>query len=137
MTGRQLTTSSPSTVSSRRSTPWVDGCCGPMLMCSSSRWASGGGPTWATPTSWVLVPGVPGRTSASVWVSVCAIDASRDGEIDRFGAERFGAPQRIPLPIVGQHDAAQVGMPIEADAEQVVDLAFVPVGAGDARGDAG
>src|SRR5579864_3573360 len=37
MTGRQRTTTSPSSVSSNRSTPCVEGCCGPMLTVSRSR----------------------------------------------------------------------------------------------------
>ena len=32
MIGLQVTTVSPSSSSSSRSTPWVEGCCGPMLM---------------------------------------------------------------------------------------------------------
>ena len=34
----------------------------------------------------------------------------------------------MPHPVVGQQDAARVGMPLEADAHQVVGLALVPVG---------
>src|SRR5204862_1011729 len=36
--------------------------------------------------------------------------------------------QRVPFPVVGQHDAAQVGMVAEVDAEQVERLALEPVG---------
>src|SRR5450759_4344489 len=36
MWGITSITISPSTISSRRSTPWVDGCCGPILMIISS-----------------------------------------------------------------------------------------------------
>ena len=36
MDGRTSATVSPSRVRTRRSTPWVDGCCGPMLMTSRS-----------------------------------------------------------------------------------------------------
>jgi hypothetical protein len=36
MCGRAARTTSPSVRSSIRSTPWVDGCCGPMLRIISS-----------------------------------------------------------------------------------------------------
>jgi hypothetical protein len=36
----------------------------------------------------------------------------------------------MALPIVGHHDAAQVGMAFKADAEQIEDFALVVVGAG-------
>src|SRR5919199_3274933 len=122
MTGRQRTTTSPSSTSSSRSTPWVDGCCGPMLTVSSSR-CSSGLTSSVEPTSWVLVPGVPGRTSASART----IDVSRDGEVDGLRPEGFGASQRVALPVIGQHDALQVGVALEANTEQVEQLALVPV----------
>src|SRR5688572_27884466 len=99
MTGRQRTTTSPSRTSSRRSTPCVDGCWGPILTVSSSR------------------------------RSVAAIHAPRHGEVDRLGADRFRATQRMALPVIGQHDARQLGVAIEADAEQIEQLTLVPVGA--------
>jgi len=37
--------------------------------------------------------------------------------------------ERVADPVVGQHDAAQVGVAGEGDAEEVVDLALEPVGA--------
>ena len=37
--------------------------------------------------------------------------------------------QRVPLELLVHEDAAQVGMPVEADAEHVPDLALGPVGA--------
>src|ERR671931_416164 len=110
MTGRHWTTTSPSSTSSSRSTPCVDGCCGPMLTVNSSR--------------------------CSLRVSVAAIHVSGDGEVDRLGAERLGPAQRVALPVVGQHDAAQVRVTVEADPEQVEHLALVPVGAGDSGGQA-
>ena len=60
------------------------------------------------------------------------------------GASRMGMPivsahlaiplhrivlaQRMPLPVVRHHDAAQVGMPLEAYAEEVEDLALIKIG---------
>src|SRR5258708_1598445 len=106
MIGRQWTTISPSSTSSSRSTPWVDGCWGPMLMVRSSR------------------------------SSVSAIHPSRDHEIDRLAAQGLGSSQRVANPIVGQHDPLQVGMALKVNAEQIEDFAFVPVRAWHERGDA-
>src|SRR4051794_26055278 len=104
MIGRQLTTTSPSSLSSSRSTPCVDGCCGPMLTVSSSRRSS-----------------------------VVAIYPPCHGEVHGLAAERLGSPQRMPLPGVWQHDPPQVWVALEADAKQVEHLALVPVGARHAR----
>src|SRR5919198_6038832 len=97
MTGLQLTTSSPSSSSSSRSTPCVEGCWGPMLMWS-----------------------VCGRVSS-------AIDLARHREIDRLDHGRLISPQRVALPIVWQHDPGQLRMADEAHPVQVPDLALVPV----------
>src|SRR3954452_20635346 len=69
-------------------------------------------------------------------VSATAIRAPRDGEIDGLGANRDRAPQRVALPVLGQHDPRQVGMTLEGDAEEIENLTLVPVRAGHARGDA-
>src|ERR1051325_1974111 len=106
MTGRHLTATSPSRTSSRRSTPCVDGCCGPMLMVRSSR------------------------------SSVSAINPSRYREIDGLAAQGLSSSQGVALPIVGQHDPLQIGMARELDAKQVEDFAFIPVRARHNRGDA-
>src|ERR1700730_16360172 len=97
MTGRQWTTVSPSSTSSSRSTPCVDGCCGPMSMVSSSR------------------------------SSVRAINPSRDREVDRLTTQWLGSSQGVALPVVGQHDPLQIWMALELDAKQVEDFAFIPV----------
>jgi len=55
----------------------------------------------------------------------------------RLAAARDILPQRVVGPVVGHQDAAQVGMAVELDAHQVVDLAFRPVGAGPQRSEAG
>src|SRR5207248_2905839 len=65
---------------------------------------------------------------SSVSVSVSAIRLSRDREVHWFAGERLGALQGITLPVVGQHDALQIRMPLELDAEQIKHFAFVPVG---------
>src|ERR1035438_1281210 len=114
MSGWQETMFSPSNSSRRRSTPWVEGCCGPMLRtmrrppvgdCSSS-------------TSATDNPGTAG--------SLILSPRPHDGVI---------LAQRMPFPIVRQHDAAQVGMVEEADAKEVEHFALVPVGAAPDSGD--
>src|SRR5919199_5615454 len=115
MTGRQATTTSPSSTSSTRKTPCVDGCCGPILTRSRSGRSLAVGGTSVRAISCVLMPGVPGRRS----VSGRTIDLSRDREIDGLAAKRFRAAQGMPHPLVGQHDALQLGVPIELDTEQV------------------
>src|SRR5207302_1538649 len=62
-----------------------------------------------------------------VRMSVAAIDLSCNREVDGLSAEWLGATQWIALPVIGQHDAPQVGVPFEADAEQIEQLALVPV----------
>src|SRR5215208_7498156 len=43
-------------------------------------------------------------------------------------AQREVFAERVPLPVVGQEDAAQVWVSVEDDAEHVEGLALVPVG---------
>ena len=52
------------------------------------------------------------------------------GEDHRLAADREVAALRVALVVLGHEDAAQVGMPVEHDAEHVVDLALLVVGAG-------
>src|SRR5258708_19362783 len=69
--------------------------------------------------------------------SIVAIDLPCDREVDGLRAERFGAAQGVAAPLVGKHDAAQIGVALKVDAEEVKELALVPVGAGDNSGNAG
>src|SRR5260370_31620065 len=102
---------SPPNTSSNRSSPWVDGCCGPMLTVSSSR------------------PPSSARTSAEgESTSVPAIGLPCHREINRLRAERLRAAQGVAAPVVGEHDAAQIGVALELNAEEVEELALVPVG---------
>src|ERR1019366_5482598 len=109
MSGWHLTMVSPSNSSSRRSTPCVEGCCGPMfrdrlrgfaLMASS-----------ATPS------GMVGVTVSLTFVPV-SNPVARDAVI---------LAQRMPFPIVRQHDAAQIRMVPEPDAEQIERFPLEPV----------
>src|SRR6185369_12616665 len=40
---------------------------------------------------------------------------------------RIFLPQRVPLPFIGEQDAAQVRMTLEGDAQEIEGLPFVPV----------
>src|SRR5262249_3667283 len=112
MIGLALTTVSPSSSSTTRSTPCVEGCCGPMLSVMVSvrtvpdllgleRGEIGGG------------NGAPRRVVRERHFLV---------------AERRVLAQRPALPVVGQENPRQVGMTVEDDAVEVVRLALVPVG---------
>ena len=54
-----------------------------------------------------------------------------EGEQDRLAADREVAPLRMADVVLGHEDAAQVGVAVELDAEEVVDLALVEVGGGE------
>ena len=49
---------------------------------------------------------------------------------------RIVLAQRMAFPVLGHHDAAQVGVTVEVNAEEVEDLALVEVGGGPDGGDA-
>src|SRR5579864_3486671 len=108
MTHSVPNTFSPSSFRITRSTPCVEGCCGPMLRTSS----------------------VESKNVASgILASVTAFDPQvflhpavvllQDGVI---------LPQRETLPILGQEDAAHVRVAVELDAEHIEHLALQPVG---------
>src|SRR5262245_40932062 len=103
MCGVTSTMFSPSRVSASLSTPCVDGCCGPMLI------------------SIISVRNIlaPRRASA-------ASGSAQPDVLVRESLERILLAQRVPLPVVGQQDAPQVGMARERDAEQVEHFSLVP-----------
>src|SRR4051812_8516549 len=139
MIGIVLRTTSPSSVVSRRRTPWVAGWCGPMLIVKSSSWVSGS----------ISVPET-GRSGSSRRAIVTDASRSRYGTLSGSGvpwslipawelvfvvgedhglaADREVAALRVTLVVLGHEDAAQVGVPVEADAEHVEDLALLVVG---------
>ncbi len=83
-----LTTVSPSSSSSSRSTPCVDGCCGPMFRTMRRGRLR-------------LLPRLP-VTPGTARCRSCLNPRPRD---------RIILAQRVSFPIVRHHDAAQVGMP--------------------------
>src|SRR6266545_8412676 len=123
MTGLDRTTVSPSSSSMMRSTPWVDGCCGPMLMimvCSSAG-TSGGFCDSASEMR---------STESASRSSACSTGIGHPLELHRDGADRVVLAQRVPLPLLGHEDAGHVGVAVEADAEHVEHLALQDLGAG-------
>src|SRR5215218_11222198 len=121
MIGLTSRTSSPSSVQNRRSTPWVAGCCGPMLTVKSSV----SGSSSSTGVSAVPVIG----SSSSEWtIGGSVIPAGQlvlvEGEQDGLAAHREVAPLREALVVLGHEDPPQVRMPLEHDAEHVEDLSL-------------
>src|SRR5262249_61809838 len=103
-------TFSPSSFRITRSTPCVDGCCGPMLRTSS----------------------VESRNVAS---GMDGLLAAFDIQIFPHPAivllnQAVLLTQRESLPLLGQQDTPHVGVPGELDAEHVEDFAFEPIGCG-------
>src|SRR6185436_16024807 len=102
---------SPSSSSTRRKTPWVLGCCGPMFTVIVSVRSS------AMP--------LVGRALHAIAFQVRA--ELRLADLERLvGLRRFPdlhgiiLPLRVPFPVVGHQDAPQVGMVLEDDPEHVV-----------------
>src|SRR5208337_2236973 len=104
MSGTALTTFSPSSSRSTRSTPCVDGCCGPMLRTI----------VFVLPTAVSTV--VMGSQSAERNLA--------------FAFRRKITAKRKSFKAIGQEYAAQVRMTGKLDAKEVKNLALQPVGAG-------
>src|SRR4030067_448190 len=150
ISGMQVMTRSPSSSRIRRSTPCVEGCCGPILRMtvsplsarSETRWrysarrgsskgaVSGRIPLSVTDASEVMA-GMrrPGSLFGIGLLPVDLIEVER--ELDLFITQRVILAQRVPLPIGRHEQPAQVRVAREADAEHVENLALVPVGAGE------
>src|SRR4051812_18387455 len=158
MIGLLRTTVSPRSSIMMRSTPWVLGCCGPMLMiidsssetstgCSSATSASARRSTapfsisraMASLTSALARPWRPSavragssvRCGCSVVVMV-ALVSPRRGALELHGdATRVVVlAQRVAYPVLRHQDAGEVGVAVEGDAEHVEGLALHGVGAG-------
>src|SRR5919109_2891778 len=118
MTGLARSTVSPSSSSTTRSTPCVDGCCGPRLttiVSSDSGHCSG-------------------PRTRSRGVSVTGSSSSRSLrllELDGHPGRRVVLAQRVALPVVGHEQADEVGMAGEANAEEVIHLSLGQFGAGE------
>src|SRR5689334_3895076 len=126
MSGIASFITSPSARTTKRSTPCVDGCCGPMLSVMSSvvsppptasRCTSTSNPE--SPIASGLQQALPRRRDAVVLLRLDEVLA-----------------QRVPRPVLRHEDATEVGMAGEGDPEQVEDLPLLPVGRAPHRGDA-
>src|SRR5581483_1548920 len=149
-------TVSPCSSSMRRSTPCVDGCCGPMLMIivssspgsvelnsaasvserrstapisrssSSALLPLRGASSWRP--SYVSAASPPRTSSRSpVVVSAGILDPL---ELHGDAADRVVLAQRVAEPVLRHEDAGEIGMAVEADPEHVVRLALHGLGAG-------
>src|SRR5208283_432792 len=142
MSGTALTTFSPSSSRSTRSTPCVEGCWGPMLRTI----------VFVAPTAVStvvmgsqsaernLVPFQPYRPrNASAYPVQVANNGPngyflhRVGTALAFALRRKITAERKTFKAIGQKDAAQVRMAGKLDAKEVKNLAFQPVGAGPDR----
>src|SRR5579872_1356177 len=103
---------SPSSSIITRSTPCVDGCCGPILRVIRLRRSSSSvGFASSTPTCASSSCMVPLFVLVTVLVAV----------------HRIIFAKRVAGPVGRHHDPAKVGMIGEADSKQIERLAFVPV----------
>src|SRR4028119_610604 len=133
MCGMAETTVSPSSSRTSRSTPWVDGCCGPIFSVSVS--VAGAGASVMVEVAVINLAHVApwrqfGRLSgASKSRDRCKPDRPAQAgclqnvfhvvEQDHRLAPDRGVilAQRMPAPVIRHHDPAEVGVPIERDAE--------------------
>src|SRR5271157_795683 len=99
---------SPSSLRMTRSTPWVEGCCGPMLRTSSVE-------------SRKVVSGILASLAAfnAQVFPHPALVLLNNGVV---------LAQRIALPFLGHQDAPQVRVAGELDAEHIECLALQPIG---------
>src|ERR1017187_79136 len=138
MSGASATMVSPSISNTRRSTPCVDGCCGPMLStieCS---------PVPVLP--WRLasamtssIPGVIMSGAAIGAISMCAFTLEpRTWYLEPGLPVAFDGivlAQGMALPVFGHHDAREARVAGKVDAEEVEYLALVKVRRGPDGGD--
>src|SRR5262245_10787514 len=140
MMGLTSRTTSPSSVVSSRSTPWVAGWCGPMLIVKSSSWRSpstvasvpetGCSPirSHVTERSRSRYGTLRGSNSSVIPARVLALV---EGVEHGLAAHREVAPLGVALVVLRHQDAAHVGVAVEDHAEHVEDLALVEVGGGE------
>src|ERR1700736_3688436 len=108
MSGIMRTTVSPSISSMTRSTPWVDGCCGPMFR--------------------IMVRSCPG-SSTGVGVR-CDIVIS----VSAVALHGIILAQRVAFPVLGHQKAPQIRMSGKTNPEQIKNFAFKVICARPDRG---
>src|ERR1051326_8379060 len=165
MSGTVLTTVSPSRVTISRSTPCVEGCCGPMLMVMvSTRLVS---PTltlsvmWSSVCSPSCIACILARLLARFWfvargsgwaalvdAHCLAANALRQCLLEWYLSapmrfRQFDAgqwivfAQRVAGPVLWHNQTTQVRVTGKGDTKDIVDLALVPVGSGPDSADGG
>src|SRR5882762_10596960 len=125
MSGMASFITSPSARTTKRSTPCVEGCCGPMLRVMSSVARPPSRVSRCTSTSNPARPISASRLQQ-------ALPRGRDAVV-LLGLDEVLA-QRVSRPVLRHEDAAEIGMPLEGHAQEVEDLPLLPLGvAPDAR----
>src|SRR5260370_3820693 len=116
MTGAMRLICSPSRSTISRSTPCVEGCCGPKLTVSSSPPNAPCSPVLliVTPGDSIMLRPGPSATSGAL------------PELHYLAAHRIVAAQRVAHPVVRHQDSRQARVVREDDAEHVVRLPFLP-----------
>src|SRR6185369_17339696 len=107
MSGMAFTTVSPSSTSSRRSTPCVDGCCGP--------------------NETVISVSESGSGFRSIAIEEVSTTISFACIVLLIPLDREILAQRMALIIRGHQYPAQIGVAIKGDAEHVIDFALKPI----------
>src|SRR5213080_2521160 len=119
MSGMACFITSPSARTTKRSTPCVQGCWGPMLRVMSSVARPPSRVSRCTSTSNPARPISASRLQQ-------ALPRRRDAVV-LLGLDEVLA-QRMPRPVLGHEDAAEVRMALEGDAEQVEHLPLLLLG---------
>src|SRR5437870_1671996 len=128
MSGMASFITSPSARTTKRSTPCVEGCCGPMLRVMSSVARPPSRVSRCTSTSNPARPISASRLQQ-------ALPRGRDPVILLRLDEVLA--QRMPRPVLRHEDAAEVRVALEDYAEEVEDLALLPVGVAPQPGNRG
>src|SRR5918992_4295066 len=145
MIGLTSRTTSPSSVVSSRSTPWVAGWCGPKLMVRSSSCRSSSTTASVPETGSSSIRSIVtersrsryGTLTGSKSVIPARVLALVEGVEDGLAAHREVAPLGVALVVLRHQDAAMVRVAVEHDAEHVVDLALLVIGGGEQVDDRG
>src|SRR5947207_9924730 len=128
MSGMASFITSPSARTTKRSTPCVEGSCGPRLTVMSSVARPPSRVSRCTSTS------NPARPISSDLLQQ-ALPRGRDAVV-LLGLDEVLA-QRVSRPVLRHEDAAEVRVALEDDAEEVEDLALLPVGVAPQAGNRG
>src|ERR1700677_847759 len=112
----ESTTRSPSSFSFTRSTPWVEGCCGPIFKIISSA------------PSTVVLTFVSSVVRGSLICLLSALNPQILANPIRILLQYVVIlAQRISLPFIRHQNASQLRMAFEHDSEHVVAFALQPV----------